>query len=260
MGSTDCDGDERRKPQGRNFGKTHSRKKLNMKLHIIAFALVVVSLSADAKDLGQYSWNNGRNFRKISDDLDLVNDTDDKDGKEGDNGLDATIPAISPKIDNELDVIVAPPPAKNTKLIVPEADEEVGYVDSIFGRGTWTRVTDGVFKWAENRVRSSPECVERFVCETYRTGENLDGVGYILLKVANNALAYAITETFGESINVKEINRAARYGRTVGTCHTMRCDLFDDGEQLRTLGNLLSSVEEFVSSLTESLATSINFG
>ena len=94
--------------------------------------------------------------------------------------------------------------------IVPEAEGELGYVDSIFGRGTWTRVTDGVFKyekenpflpllypvmrayscslprcrWAENRVRSSPECVERFVCETYRTGENLDGVGYILLKVA----------------------------------------------------------------------------
>merc|ERR1712027_236557 len=219
MGSTDCDEDERRKRQGRNFGKTHSRKKLNMKLHIIAFALVVVSLSADGKDLGQYSWNNGRNFRKISDDQDIVNDTVDKDDK-----------------------------------------EELGYVDSIFGRGTWTRVTDGVFKWAENRVRSSPECVERFVCETYRTGENLDGVGYILLKVANNALAYAITETFGESINVKEINRAARYGRTVGTCHTMRCDLFDDGEQLRTLGNLLSSVEEFATSLAESLATSINFG
>ena len=26
----------------------------------------------------------------------------------------------------------------------------------------------------------------------------------------SNALAYAITETFGDSINVKEINRAAR--------------------------------------------------
>ena len=111
--------------------------------------------------------------------------------------------------------------------IVPEAEAELGYVDSIFGRGTWTRVGDGVFKyvienctvrvefwyceiahldklrvcigpisklkialqlshyrWAENRVKSSPECVERFVCETYRTGENLEGVGYILLKVA----------------------------------------------------------------------------
>lgn len=240
------------------MGKPTLEQKLNMKLHIIAFALVIVSLSVDAKDLGHY-WNNGRNFRKINDNQDIVNDTADKSDKDSDS-VGVAIPAISPKIDNELDVIVAPPPAKNTKLIVPEAEAELGYVDSIFGRGTWTRVGDGVFKWAENRVKSSPECVERFVCETYRTGENLEGVGYILLKVANNALAYAITETFGESINVKEINRAARYGRTVGTCHTMRCDLFDDGEQLRTLGNLLSSVEEFVSSLAESLATSINFG
>ena len=35
--------------------------------------------------------------------------------------------------------------------IVPEAEEEVGYVDSIFGRGTWTRVTDGVFKYANEK-------------------------------------------------------------------------------------------------------------
>ena len=28
--------------------------QLNMKLHIIAFALVIVSLSVDAKDLGHY--------------------------------------------------------------------------------------------------------------------------------------------------------------------------------------------------------------
>ena len=31
--------------------------------------------------------------------------------------------------------------------IVPEAEAELGYVDSIFGRGTWTRVGDGVFKY-----------------------------------------------------------------------------------------------------------------
>jgi len=229
-----------------------------MKLQIIVLALVFVSLAVDAKDLGHH-WNNGRNFRKINDNKEDLNDTVDKGDKDSDVVVVA-IPAISPKIDNELDVIVAPPPAKNTKLIVPEAEEELGYIDSIFGRGTWDRVTDGVYKWAENRVRSSPECVERFVCETYRTGENLEGVGYIFLKVANNALAYAITETFGESVNVKEITRAARYGRTVGTCHTMRCDLFDDGEQLRTLGNLLSSLEEMVSSMADSLATSINFG
>ena len=38
--------------------------------------------------------------------------------------------------------------------IVPEAEEELGYVDSIFGRGTWTRVTDGVFKYVEMRIHS----------------------------------------------------------------------------------------------------------
>ena len=46
-----------------------------------------------------------------------MNDTDDKDDKDSDNGLDVAIPAISTKIDNELDVIVAPPPAKDTKLV-----------------------------------------------------------------------------------------------------------------------------------------------
>ena len=39
---------------------------------------------------------------------------------------------------------------------MPEAEEELGYVDSIFGRGTWTRVTDGVFKYVEMRTHSFP--------------------------------------------------------------------------------------------------------
>ena len=66
-------------------------------------------------------------------------------------------------------------------------------------------------------------------------------------------------EVFVEATNI-HASLKPRYGRTVGTCHTMRCDLFDDGEQLRTLGNLLSSLEEMVSSMADSLATSINFG
>ena len=46
-----------------------------------------------------------------------MNDTDNKDDKESDNSLGVAIPIASPKIDNELDVIVAPPPAKDTKLV-----------------------------------------------------------------------------------------------------------------------------------------------
>ena len=60
--------------------------------------------------------NNGRNFRKINDNKDDLNDTVDKGDKDSD-AVAVAIPAISPKIDNELDVIVAPPPAKNTKLV-----------------------------------------------------------------------------------------------------------------------------------------------
>lgn len=45
-----------------------------------------------------------------------MNDTADKSDKDSDS-VGVAIPAISPKIDNELDVIVAPPPAKNTKLV-----------------------------------------------------------------------------------------------------------------------------------------------
>ncbi len=57
-------------------------------------------------------------------------------------------------------------------------------MDSVFGSGTWQRVSDGVQKWAGDKVRSSPQCVERFLCETYRTGENLDGIGYVIMKIA----------------------------------------------------------------------------
>ena len=31
--------------------------------------------------------------------------------------------------------------------IVPGDEEDAGYVDSIFGRGTWNRLTDGVFTY-----------------------------------------------------------------------------------------------------------------
>ena len=46
--------------------------------------------------------------------------------------------------------------------IVLEAEEELGYVDSIFGRGTWTRVTDGVFKYVEMRIHSFPVLLSMF--------------------------------------------------------------------------------------------------
>ena len=40
--------------------------------------------------------------------------------------------------------------------IVPGDEDELGYVDSIFGRGTWTRVTDGVFKYVNGKLTRLP--------------------------------------------------------------------------------------------------------
>ena len=34
--------------------------------------------------------------------------------------------------------------------IVPGDEEDAGYVDSIFGRGTWNRLTDGVFTYVNS--------------------------------------------------------------------------------------------------------------
>ena len=172
---------------------------------------------------------------------------------------------------------------------MPEAEDELGYVDSIFGRGTWNRVTDGVFKYViENSFIFS---LTRFLLWVLCIGQTWHdikanvlfagglriGWGRVLsawrglcarptgraktsrgwdtsfsrlpskwkhqgtrrqkrnwtlspwlfiifvpflnlfcfpakfVFFPSNALAYAITETFGDSINVKEINRAARY-------------------------------------------------
>ncbi len=64
-----------------------------------------------------------------------------------------------------------------------------------------------------------------------------------------------VAEMFDRTIDIQEITRAARYGRTMGTCGTMKCD-FADG-QLRTLGDYLDSIDEFFSSIFSSISDSI---
>jgi hypothetical protein len=61
------------------------------------------------------------------------------------------------------------------------------------------------------------------------------------LLMINKYILFLAFNAFGDSVNVKEITRAARYGHIVGTCHTMRGELFDR-EQLRKLGKKLSGV------------------
>ena len=46
------------------------------------------------------------------------------------------------------------------------------------------RVLDSVSNWLEMRVSQSPGCVERFVCESFSTGEMMTGPGYALMAVS----------------------------------------------------------------------------
>ena len=46
------------------------------------------------------------------------------------------------------------------------------------------RVIDSVSSWLERRVSQSPGCVERFVCESFSTGEMLSGPSYALMAVS----------------------------------------------------------------------------
>ena len=63
-----------------------------------------------------------------------------------------------------------------------------------------------------------------------------------------------------EKIDIKMLTRAARDGRR-GNCHSsdsMKCDLLDN--QLRTLGDYLSTFEEFLTQIFNSVSESLNFG
>lgn len=136
--------------------------------------------------------------------------------------------------------------------------EEEGFLDSYFGEGAQTRVVGSINNWIVDKAKTNPGCVERFVCETYKTGETLDGVPYFLMTLTNAAVSFMVAEMFDKSVNLQEITRAARYGRTMGTCHTMQCEFMDN--QLRTVGDYLGTFEDFVSSIFNSISNSINIG
>ena len=72
------------------------------------------------------------------------------------------------------------------------------------------------------------------------------------------AVSFMVAEMFDQSIDITEITRAARYGRQIGSCHTMDCDFLDG--QIRSVGEYLGSFEEFLSSIFETVSNSINIG
>jgi len=136
-------------------------------------------------------------------------------------------------------------------------NEDISLVDSFFAQ---SRIVDRVNDFLKAGAKENPGCVERFVCETYRTGETMEGIPYLLMQLTNAAVSFMVADMFDKSINIKVLTRAARDGRK-GNCHasdTMKCDLLDN--QLRTLGDYLSTFEEFLTQIFNSVSESLNFG
>merc|ERR1719444_769374 len=137
-----------------------------------------------------------------------------------------------------------------------EEDPEENLIDSFFAQ---SRIVERVNDFIIERANESPGCVERFVCETYRTGETLEGIPYLAMQLTNAAVSFMVADMFEDSkIDIQQLTRAARYGRTKGTCHTMTCDFLDN--QLRTVGDYLGTFEEFLTQIFNSISESLNFG
>jgi len=147
----------------------------------------------------------------------------------------------------------------DNRIIDIELDEEEdeSLLDSFFAQ---SRIVDRVNDFLKAGAKENPGCVERFVCETYRTGETMEGIPYLLMQLTNAAVSFMVADMFDKSINIKVLTRAARDGRK-GNCHSsdsMKCDLLDN--QLRTLGDYLSTFEEFLTQIFNSVSESLNFG
>lgn len=159
--------------------------------------------------------------------------------------MDAKINALN-EISNDIE-------AENKLVPSPE---DLGFVDSVLGHGTQSRIIGSVNNWISNKAKTNPGCIERFVCETYATGETMNGIPYLLMSLTNAAVSFYVAEIFDDSIDIQEITRAARFGRTIGSCHNMKCPVMDG--QLRTLGDFLGTLEEFFSSVFTSVSSSIS--
>ena len=74
-------------------------------------------------------------------------------------------------------------------------------------------------------------------------------------------MSFIVADMFDDAItDINVLTRAARDGRQ-GNCHsseTLKCDLVDN--QLRTLGDYLSTFEEFLTQIFNSVSESLNFG
>jgi len=133
--------------------------------------------------------------------------------------------------------------------------EELSLFARLVGEDTQARVIESISTWANDKAKENPGCVERFVCETYKTGETMSGIPYLMMSLTNAAVSFMVAEQFGEALEMEEITRAAKIGRMTGTCHNMVCPVMDG--QLRTVTDYLAGFEEMLGYIVNSVSTSI---
>merc|ERR1712062_50498 len=150
------------------------------------------------------------------------------------------IPSFSREEKNDVDVV---------------EPEELSLFARLVGEDTQARVIESISTWANDKAKENPGCVERFVCETYKTGETMTGLPYLAMSLTNAAVSFMVAEQFGEVMEMEAITRAARLGRTLGSCHRMECPVLDG--QLRTVTDYLAGFEEMLGYVVNSVSTSL---
>ena len=75
------------------------------------------------------------------------------------------------------------PRQERLEVVEPVKDEELSLFARIVGEETQGKVVDSIISWARDKAKENPGCVERFVCEMYKTGETMSGVPYILMAI-----------------------------------------------------------------------------
>ena len=69
------------------------------------------------------------------------------------------------------------------EVVEPVSDQDVSILSRIVGEETQGKVVDSIISWARDKAKENPGCVERFVCEMYKTGETMNGIPYLLMSI-----------------------------------------------------------------------------
>jgi len=150
---------------------------------------------------------------------------------------------------------VTRPRQERLAVVEPVKDEDLSLIARIVGEETQGKVVDSILNWARDKAKENPGCVERFVCEMYKTGETMEGVPYLLMSITNAAVSYTVAEQFDNSIEMEAITRSSRIGRSDGTCHHMECPIADG--RLREVTDWLAGFEEMLGYIVNSVSTSL---